>query len=336
MIRTLTYLLLFFSYSFIFAQNELFNLELDSNYPLWLTTSECRTDQTSGIAFIKSESCKKYFLVADDIGSIHSLEISSDESIIIKPIIYSDSAKQFLSTLPKADFEEIVFDRSANSVYLSIEGNRNNYRDYVGIFKIHFATDKFPFKEISYFEKLEFKPRETFLKYTDKNIGYEGLATDGNYFYLGLEGFTKNYQFADSSVIFVAKKSDRTIIKEISTKCLRIHTVCGLFSDKDYSLWGIDRNQRKIFNIKFDENLNVINSFLFDCSTRIPGYPELNYNPSLESITMDDDNNLYLIDDPWKEAFIPDQNILDKLDSTTVKNFKELVPIIFKYKINYN
>ncbi len=319
-----------------FAQNEQTKLELDAHYPLWLKTEDSRTDQTSGITFIKADSCGKYFLLADDIGKIHSLLIRNDNSFEIKTIAFSDSAEKFVAGLPKADFEEIVFDPVTSSVYLSIEGNGNNFKNYVGIYKLHFVNDKFPYKEISYFEKINFTPTKLFYEYTDKNIGYEGLAVDSNYFYLGLEGFVTNYQFADSTLIFIANKSDHNIINQIDTKNLGIHTVCGLFSDKDYSLWGIDRNQCKIFHIELDKNLNVSNSNLFDCSTKMPGYPELNYRPSLESITMDNKKNLYLVDDPWKEVYVPEQSILDKLDSSTIQKYKEYIPIIFKYKIINN
>lgn len=336
MIRIFSLLLIIILTEFSFAQVEQIGLVKDSAYPRWLKTEDNRTDQTSGIAFIKSESSKKYFLLADDIGKIHSLSINYDNSFEIKTINYSDSAEQFVNSLPKADFEEIIFDPVTNSVYLSIEGNGNNFQKYVGIYKIHFTQTEPPYNEIAYFEKINFYPSELFLKYTDKNIGYEGLAVDKNYFYLGLEGFVKNNQFADSTIIFIANKSDHSIIKQIHTKALGIHTVCGLYSDKDYSLWGIDRNQRKIFHLDLDKDMNVISYFLFDCSTEIPDYTNLNYKPSFESITMDDDQNLYIVDDPWKEVYIPEQNILDNLDSTTIDNFKEYIPIIFKYKILYN
>jgi hypothetical protein len=335
MIRILTFFLLIISSSFSLAQNGNVRLDLDPGYPRWLQTENNRTDQTSGIAFIKSESCKKYFLLADDIGKIHMLIIKNG-AFEIQTLIFSDSAQKFADSLPKADFEEIVYDPTDSSVYLSIEGNRVNFNKYVGIYKIHFICNELPYNEIDYFEKINFTPSELFHKYTDNNIGYEGFAVDNNYFYLGLEGFLKNYQFADSTLIFIAKKTDKTIIKQISTKSLGVHTVCGLFSDKDYSLWGIDRNQRKIFHLLFNSNMDVIDFNLYDCSTEIPGYPDLNYKASLESITIDDDDNLYLVDDPWKQVYVPEQDILNKLDSKTINYFKEFVPVIFKYKIKTN
>jgi hypothetical protein len=47
---------------------------------------------------------------------------------------------------------------------------------------------------------------------------------------------------------------------------------------------------------------------------------------------MDDDDNIYIVDDPWKEVFVPEEEILDQLDNETINNFKEFIPIIFKYK----
>lgn len=80
---------------------------------------------------------------------------------------------------------------------------------------------------------------------------------DNNYFYLGLEGFQNNHQFADSSIIYIANKSDMKIVKQVSTKSLGIHTICGLFSDKNYSIWGVDRNSRKIFHITFNQDFTI-------------------------------------------------------------------------------
>lgn len=334
--RQILTLLYFVFITTSFAQTEQIRIEPDSKYPRWLKTDSSRTDQTSGITFIKSVDGKKYFLLADDIGQIHNLIINGNE-FEISTIEFSDSAKEFVDELPKADFEEIVYDKSTGSVYLSIEGNGRFFNKYVGIYKIHFSNTSLPYKVIQSFEKIEFTPKELFYKYTAPNIGYEGLAVDKNYFYLGLEGFVNGEDvFADSSLIFIANKTDRNIIKQISTKNLGIHTICGLFTDKEGSLWGIDRNQRKIFHINLDECFNVKKTELFDCSTQIPGYPELNYLPSMESITSDDEDNLYLVDDPWKKVYVPEQKILSKLDTVTIENYKEFIPIIFRYKIINN
>lgn len=334
-IRILLFLILT-AVTFILPQSKKTDLEIDKEYPLWLKQNAYRTNQSSGIAFITENNCKKYFLIADDIGHLHSLFIDQQNNIEFKQIEFSDSVNVFISQLPKADFEEITFDSHTNTFYLSIEGNGKEYQNHLGIYKMQFDTNEIPYNKLISLTKVNFYPEEIFLKYTKPNIGFEGFAVDENYFYLGLEGFIENYEFADSSVVFIASKSDKKIIKEISTKELKIHSICGLFSDQNYSLWGIDRNQRKIFHINFDENFEIMNFNQYDCSTNIPGYPEYNYNPSFESITIDSNNHLYLVDDPWREAFIPSEDILKQLDDKTVNNFKTLIPTIFRYKIKSN
>lgn len=333
MIRVLTLIFLLSISVVLNAQSEIINLLPDINYPLWLKTDQSRTDQTSGITFIKNECDKKYFLLADDIGSINLLILNGDSIFSIERILFANNSDQFFSVFPKKDFEEIVYDENTGDVYLSVEGNGVNFNDFVGIYKLVFENRDILSKRIVYVEKMNFEPSSLFYKHTAWNIGYEGFALDDNYFYLGLEGFQNNYQFADSALIFIANKSDYNIVKEISTKSLGIHTICGLYSDEDYSLWGIDRNNRIIFHILFDEEFNIKTFAKFDGATVIPGYNNLNYLPSYESITMDDDGNIYIVDDPWKEVFVPKQDVLDKLDDQTTGNFKEYIPTIFKYKV---
>jgi len=329
-------LLYLFSFSlFVVAQNETITLLQDENFPLWLKANQSRTDQTSGITFIKSECDKKYFLLADDIGAIHLLTLKSDSIFNIEKILLADSIDHYFSNFPKMDFEEIAYDKHSGDVFLSVEGNGENFNKYVGIYKLIFNENNVLSRQIISIEKITYNPNSLFYKHTAQNIGYEGFALDENYFYLGLEGFNNNSHFADSAIIFIANKSDFNIIKEISTKSLGVHTICGLFSDEDYSLWGIDRNNRTIFRILFDEEFNIKSFAKFDGETFIPGYRDLNYSPSYESITMDDDDNIYIVDDPWKEVFIPKQGILDSLNTETINNFKKYIPIIFKYKITH-
>ncbi len=315
------------------AQNENINLIPYENYPLWLSTNQDRTEQTSGIAFIKSECDLDYFLLADDIGAIHLLTIKDDAIYKIEKVEFIEETDDFFPSFPKMDFEEITYDKTTGEVYLSVEGNGENFNDYVGIYKLIFENNNVLTKNVISIVRIFYQPKDLFYKYTSWNIGYEGFALDNNYFYLGLEGFQNNHQFADSSIIYIANKSDMKIVKQVSTKSLGIHTICGLFSDKNYSIWGVDRNSRKIFHITFNQDFTIQDFFKFDCSTKIPGFADLNYLPSYESITIDDENNLYLIDDPWKEMFVPANSILEKLDEKTIKNFKEFIPTIFKYKI---
>ena len=332
----ITILLFIVSFSlFTKAQNENITLLTDEKFPLWLKTDQSSTNQTSGIAFIKSEFDKKYFLLADDVGFISLLTIKNDSIFSIENILFAKSAEHYFSDFPKKDFEEITYDRNTGDVYLSVEGNGENFNDYIGIYKLTFKDNDALSKQIISIEKLIYNPVSLFYKHTSWNIGYEGFALDDNYFYLGLEGFQNNYLFADSALIFIADKSDLNIIKTISTKSLGVYTICGLFSDEDYSLWGIDRNNRTIFHILFDENFDIEKFSKYDCSKTIPGYHDLNYLPSFEGITLDDDGDIYIVDDPWKEVFVPQQYILDQIDNETINNFKQYIPTIFKCKITH-
>lgn len=44
------------------------------------------------------------------------------------------------------DFEEITYDKTTGEVYLSVEGNGENFNDYVGIYKLILKTIMFLLK----------------------------------------------------------------------------------------------------------------------------------------------------------------------------------------------
>jgi hypothetical protein len=312
-------------------------LTKDSHYPRWIKSNKLASDQTSGIAFLgKDKKGGEVFLLADDIGLIQHLTIYNDTDFVLSNVFLGHTVQAYLDTFPKEDFEEIVYDKDPDEIYLSIEGNNPDPKKFVGIFNLGFKDNNVFSDTVDSITKLYFQPYDLFLKYVENNIGYEGLAVDSNYFYLGLEGFDDQGVFADSTFLFIADKKTNKIIKQINTKPLGIHTICGLYSDKNYSLYGVDRNNKRIFHINFDKNLNIKDYALVKIPTSIPGYPDYDYVASLESITMDNDRNFYLTDDPWKRFFIPSQVILNKLDDQTVKNFKDFIPVIYKFQINYN
>jgi len=82
-----------------------------------------------------------------------------------------------------------------------------------------------------------------------------------------------------------------------------------------------------------NENIEVSDSNSWKLKPTIPGYPEINYVGSMESITFDNDDNIYLVDDPWRKFFIPPEDVLGKLDSQTISNFAGYIPVIFRYKL---
>ncbi len=309
-----------------------FVLKEDNHYPRWMQSDSAHSDQTSGITFIKSVNPNtKVFLIADDIGNIYHFKIENDTVFKFEPVIFSPQVTAYLDTFPKADFEEIVFDKYTGKVYLSIEGNAPDPKKFVGIYKLNFENDDVLSNNLISMEKLKINPAGLFTKFVAANIGYEGLAVDENHFYLGLEGFVEQNIFADSTLFFIVDKNSLKIKKIITTKKLGIGTICGLYSDKNGSIYGIDRNNKKLFHIELDNSLNVISSYTKSLQSNIPGYSQFDYVASLESITFDNENNIYLVDDPWKTFFVPSQNILNNLDQKTVNNFKGFIPVIYKY-----
>jgi hypothetical protein len=302
-------------------------------YPRWLKEKEYSTRQTSGITFIgRDENNLVTFLLADDVGKIHHLKIKEDTIFFINPVSVSSSAKNFLGSFPKADFEDIAYDKFSRDVYISIEGNSPDPKKYTGIYKINFENNSAFSDSILSFQKVTIHPENLFLKHIDDNIGYEGLAVDSNYLYLGLEGFKNNDLFSDSSLILIISKRDLKIMKSMRTADLGIHTICGLYSHNDKDIIGIDRNKRRLFRLLFDENLSVKKVFTKDLKVNIPSFPAFTYVASLESVSMDDEGNIFLVDDPWEQFFIPSGEILQKLDSASLKNFNKYIPIIYKYK----
>ncbi|HEX3074777.1 MAG TPA: hypothetical protein VHP30_14285 [Ignavibacteriales bacterium] len=317
-----------------FINDEKIGLRLDDDYPKWLSDGAIRTNQTSGIAFISSDkSGSKIFLLADDIGELHLLEITKNGGLKINGVKFVKQAKGYFDGYPKKDFEEVCYNKSNGAVYLSVEGNGKNFLDYTGIFKLHFKDNNVLSGEVEKIEKLNITPLEEFNKHVDLNVGYEGIAHDKNYLYLGLEGVFPQKYFSDRAYLYVVDKKTLAIKKVIDLKPYEISTVCGLYSQKNKEIWGVDRNMKKAFRITLDDSLKVAGFASEDIETRIPNYHEYGYMASLESITMDDEGSVYMVDDPFTRMFVPPDNILAKLDSNTVSAFKTSLPIIYKFSI---
>lgn len=322
--------LLLISCSFVTPQYH-FTIEKVPGFPKWLPG----TDQTSGITFIDTdENGNKQFLMADDIGKLHRLQITNDTIINIYDIKFSQQVINFFNTFPKWDFEDISFDKYTGKIYLSVEGNGKLYKEYISIYSVSFYMNNIYSDSVISVTKLDFNPGSVFLKHAAPNIGYEGLTVDENYFYLGLEGYQQGTFFADSTIIYIAEKNTFKIIDSINTKSLGISTICGLYSNANNSLFGIDRNGRKVFHIILNSKHQVEKVDTASIESVIPGY-HYQYAASLESITFDDENNMYLTDDPWRSFYIPSADILGKMDSVTVNNFKNYTPIIYKFRTNF-
>lgn len=318
---------------FLFNLFNPIKLTLDENYPIWLKDNGKHTDQTSGIAFIGAKNGAKYFLVCDDIGKIHRIKLKNNR-VDIETIEFDKEVEKFLDKFQKMDFEEIVFDKFANRVFLSIEGNGINYRNEVGIYEIRFKNDDIFSNKITGISKVYFPEWNEISKFTDQNVGFEGVAVSKTKIFLGLEGFQFGQIFLDSTMLYVIDKDSKKLIKEISTKKLGIHTICGLYALDDYHIFGIDRNQQNFFEIKFDGKYNPESIELIKLELPVPKKKELKYVASIESITLDDENCIYVIDDPWKKFYVPDPEILNQLNKGDQENFKDFIPLLFKYKLN--
>jgi hypothetical protein len=307
----------------------------DNYYPRWLKTDSYRTNQTSGITFISGdESGNDEFILIDDIGKLHRLQILQDTLLNFTPIHFSKEVTNYLETFPKIDFEEITYDKFTNQVYVSIEGNGADFIRYNGIYRLEFEGKNIHNNLINGIKKLEINPDEMFVKYVRENIGYEGLAVSEKYLYLGLEGILNEVNsFSGNTLVLVIDKSTLKILKEVYTGDYNIVSICGLYAESDSLVRGIDRNNKTLFSLNFDDSLNITAHKLMKLKTVIPSYNELEYTGSLESITMNKRKNIFLVDDPWHSYFVPDSTILSKLDQLTVKNFKEFVPIIYKLNI---
>lgn len=308
----------------------------DKNYPRWLMNDNYHTSQTSGITFLnESEDGILQFLLADDIGKIHRFFIKKDTVFSFSEIKLGKQVIDYLSDFPKLDFEEIFFDKFSGDVYLTIEGNGEDYLSFHGIYKLRFKDNDIYQDSVIELNKLDITPEESFLKDLGPNIGYEGFTADENYFYLGLENVqTNDGKFSSHTLIRIADKKSFKIIKEISTDTLGIATICGLYSDENFSLWGIDRNNKKVFKLIFDEYFNVTEINYFEIKTVIPRYNNFDYIGSLESITIASDKFLFMVDDPWYTYFIPPDEILNQCDESTKENFKKFIPVIYKYVID--
>lgn len=321
--KILALILVLFSFS---------ELELVDGFPIWLKDSDIHTDQTSGITFIGERNGKKYFLVCDDVGKIHRISLNGLK-VDIHTIKFSNSVEKFLKNFLKWDFEEITFDKNNRDVYISIEGNGPNFKQEVGIYKIKFKDNDVFRNEIEEIEKINFSDWNSITDYTANNIGFEGIGVSKTKIFLGLEGFQLGDLFLDSTLIFVFDKNSKKLIKQISTKKLNIHTITGLYAVDDFTLIGVDRNQQNFFEIKFDKNYDVLSSKLIKLNLPVPGNKNLKYVASIESITIDDENNIYVIDDPWKRFYVPPANILEQLKETDREGFKKFIPLLFKYKL---
>ncbi|MBK8551890.1 MAG: hypothetical protein IPL53_12805 [Ignavibacteria bacterium] len=316
------------------------------NYPIWMKgQTGSRTDQTSGLCYVGESDGKKVFISADDIGKINRLTIDEridPPDLEINEIAFSEEVKSLFQKFKKKDMEDITFDKLNNKILLSIEGHEYSsldpqiYRKKEGIYEITFNKDILTFDSILTIKRLNL-PEEVY-RHTFDNIGFEGFAATDNYFFLGLENYQVNgTEFSDSTILYIANRKTNEV-KTIGTRDLKISTICGLYATDDHTIYGIDRNRRSMFYIKFNEDFTVNKSEIMEMSLPIPFHKEIDMIVGIapESITFDDEGNIYVAIDPWQNFYKPDIASKKKLSDAELKNFYEGVPIMYKYKNMFN
>ncbi len=317
------------------------------NYPIWMKDSSGnRTDQTSGLFFTGMKDGKKMFISCDDIGKINRIAVDESKNppeFEFTEIKFSAQVNTLFEKFKKRDMEDIYFDSLNNQILLAIEGHEYSsydpeiYRKKEGIYALTFNNDIFSFDTVLTIKRL--KMPEAVYAHTFDNIGFEGFSVTADYFFLGLENYqTNTNDFTDSTILYIVNRKTNELTKTIGTSDLKISSICGLFSDGDRSLYGIDRNRRSMFHIVFDEEFNVISCSIRQLDLSTPGHPEINdvlgFAP--ESVTFDYENNVYVSIDPWKEIYKPDIAQRKRLSQEELNNFYSFVPIMYKFKNEFN
>ena len=312
------------------------------NYPVWMKDSSGnRTDQTSGLCFIGERDGKKIFIDADDIGIINRLTIDESQNpplLEIKEIGYSAEVRSLLYKFKKKDMEDIFYDKAENKIYLTLEGHEYSsldpeiYKQKEGIYELTFNNDIFTFDTILTMNRLKL-PKEIYA-HTFDNIGFEGFYATENYFFLGLENYqVKGDQFSDSTILYILNRKTNEV-KSIGTRDLKISTICALYADDDYNIYGIDRNRRSMFYIKFNEDFSVSKCETIEMDLGVPLHTEINkiIGMAPESITFDNEGNIYVAIDPWMDMYKPDLAEKKKLSAEEMQNFYIGIPILYKFK----
>lgn len=312
-------------------------------YPVWMQDSSGHfTSQTSGICLVSDSGGIKNFIVADDIGVIRRVIVN--ENVIphilqIDSIHLTDRAHLFLNKFRKKDFEEIVFRKTDDKLLISIEGyiyDSNivkDFKNYEGIFEVKTNGPLESCDSITGFTKIEGISPEVF-ELSRINVAIEGMTKSPNYYFLGLENaMISDIIFSDSTYIYILDNKFN-LLKKINTHDLGIMTICGLYAVNDHELYGIDRNQKKIFYIRFTSDWSIDKYDIANLNLYVPGYPEINnimgFSP--ESITFDSEGFIYVALDPWKEVYNPDVFDKKKLSAKDLAYFQNKVPVLYKFK----
>lgn len=317
------------------------------NYPIWMMESNTprHTNQTSGLSYIGVKDGKKIFLGVDDIGKINRLTIDENlnpPQMEIFEIPFSKEVNDLLYKFKKKDMEDIFYDKKNNRLFLTLEGHEYSsldpeiYKQKEGIYELTFNNDILNIDSILTMKRLKL-PREIY-EHTFDNVGFEGLAVTDKYFFLGLENYqAEGKEFTDSTLLYILDRNTDEV-KKISTRNLGISTITALYAVNDHLLYGIDRNRKSMFYIKFNDDFSVEKSESREIALSIPGHKDIDRIIGIapESITFDDNGNIYVATDPWLVFYKPDLADRRKISKEELNNFFEGIPMLYKFGNEFN
>jgi len=316
-------------------------------YPIWMKSSnELYSQQTSGIFFLGQEGSKKMFLTCNDNGRIDRITI--DDSffppkfdITVLNFQVSTTAK-FFTQYSKMDFEDIVYDKTSNLIYISLEGNtgtsddnppRNiTFKEAEGVLAFTFNNTIMNCDTITSVSKFEM-PQEIY-KYTNENIAFEGMAVSENYFFMGLENITDSIaKFSDSTYIYIIDKKTQSV-KAISSKKFNEISLSGLYATDDYTLYGVNRDSKKVFYIKFNPDFTIkqVKDIAFELTMPFNKDVSMDRMMGIEGVSVDNDGYIYTVSDPWSELYSPESVPKNAITEKERKNLIKLVPVLYKYE----
>jgi len=316
-------------------------------YPIWMKSSgELYSQQTSGIFFLGKEGNKKMFLTCNDNGRIDRVSIDESEvppkfEITVLNFQVSTTAK-FFNTYSKMDFEDIVYDKTLNLILVSVEGNtgtsddnppRNiTYKESEGVLAFTFNNTIMNCDTITSVSK--FQLPDTIYKFTNENIGFEGMAVTDNYYYMGLENKSdSNAKFSDSTCIYIIDKKTKAV-KMISSKLFSEISISGLCATDDYTLYGVNRDSKRIFYVKFNPDFTVKQFKERPFALTMPMNEDVSMDRmmGIEGIAVDNEGLIYTLSDPWSELYTPDAVSKNAITEKERKNLIKLIPVLYKYE----
>lgn len=346
LIKVLTPLFLIIIY-IIFSSLYNEKIELVNGYPIWMKNAEgFFSRQTSGLFFLGKEGSKKYFLSANDNGRIE--RISIDESFnppvfnVIKLTNKLSTVNEFLRHLGKWDYEEIVYDKVTDKILVSMEGNsglndltpreHKNFKELEGIYEFSFNKTILDCDTLTELRKLSMP--EIIFQYSNENVAIEGFALTDNYYFAGLENLSDSLaQFSDSTYLYIVDRKTNNV-KIISSKLLNIRSISALYAANDYTLYGVDRDSKQIFYVRFNKDFTVngVKSISYELTLPLHDDISLDLMAGAEAIAIDNEGYIYINLDPWSDLYKPDFTVKNFLTEEEKNNITMLVPVLYKYK----